>query len=246
MSDPEHEERGVAASVSLQTYARIAGILGLLSFLGGGFGEGFVPSVLIVPANAPATAKNIIASDSLFRLGFAGYLLEALCDVALTWTLYVLLRPVHRDLALLTVLLRLISTAGFAMSQVLYFAASPILGGAHYLKTFSPDQLSTLALLSVKVSGFGQGVFSMFYGVASVVLGHLIFRSGYLPKVLGVLLAISGLGFVTRTFTLVLAPAYASPVLLMPVALAWLSLTLWLLVKGVDVPRWQEKAALTR
>jgi hypothetical protein len=234
----------VATRVPVQTYARIAGVLFLLSFVAGGFGEAYVPSKLIVSADAAATAKNIVASVSLFRLGYVGHLVEALCDVGLTWAFYVLLRPVHRELALLTAFLRLISTAGFAMAEVLYFAASRILGGADYLKTFSPDQLNTLALLSIKVSSFGQGVFSMFYGVASIFLGYLIFRSSFLPKVLGVLLALSGLGFVTSTFVSVLAPARASPIFFMPMALAGLLLMLWLLVKGVDVPKWRESAAL--
>jgi len=233
----------VATRVSVQTYAKIAGVLGLLSFVAGGFGEAYVPSVLVVSADPTATAKHIVASDSLFRLGFAGYLVEALCDVGLTWVLFVLLRPVDRALALLAVFFRLISTAGFAMAEVLYFAASPIVGGADYLKAFSPDQLNALAMLSIKVSGFGQSVFSMFYGVASVVLGYLIFRSHFLPKVLGVLLAISGLGFVSRTFVSMLAPEYASPLLLLPVAVAWLALTLWLLVRGVDVERWKVQAS---
>lgn len=234
----------MATPWSVQKYARLAGVLGLLSFLGGGFGEAYVPSVLIVSADATATARNIVASEFLFRLGFAGYLVEALCDVGLTWVLYLLLRPVHRDLALLTVCFRLIATAGFAMAEVLYFAASPILGGAAYLKSFSPDQLNTLALLFVKVGGRGVGVFSMFYGVACVFVGYLILRSSFLPRAVGVLLAFGGLGFVASTFVLVLAPAYASPFFFAPAALAWLLLTLWLLVRGVDVPKWQERAAL--
>ena len=86
----------------------------------------------------------------------------------------------------------------------------------------------------------------MFYGAGSVLIGYLIFRSGYLPRFLGVLLAISGVGFVTRTFVGILAPAYASPILLMPAALAALALTLWLLVKGVAVPKWQELAGVAR
>src|SRR3989442_680875 len=104
-------------------YARIAGVLFLLSIVGGGFGEAYVPSVLIVGTDATATARNIVASHSLFRWGFAGFLVESLCDVGLTWALYVLLRPVHRNLALLAAFVRLISTAGFAMAQVPYFAA---------------------------------------------------------------------------------------------------------------------------
>ena len=76
------------------------------------------------------------------------------------------------------------------------------------------------------------------------MLGYLIFRSQYLPRILGVLLVISGVGFVIKAFASVLAPTYASPLLLLPVAVAWLSLTVWLLVKGVNIQRWQEKAAV--
>ena len=83
----------------------------------------------------------------------------------------------------------------------------------------------------------------VFYGVASVLRGYLIFRSGYLPKALGVLLVFAGLGFVTKNFALVLAPAYASDGLLLPMVLAAMSLTLWLLVRGVDAPKWEAKAA---
>jgi hypothetical protein len=228
-------------AASIQRYARVAGVLFLLSAVAGGFGEAYVPSHLIVSADATATARNIIASHSMFRLGFAGFFVESLCDVGLTWVLYILLRPVNRDLALLTVFLRIISTTGYAVAEVLYFAASRVLAGTNYLKTFSPDQLNTLALLFVKVSGVGQEVFSMYYGVACILLGYLIFRSSFLPKLLGVLLAISGVGFVVKTFTMVLAPAYSSPFLLIPTLVTVLILTAWLLIKGVDVAKWQER-----
>lgn len=234
----------MATTVSVQTYARLAGVLFILSFVAGGFGEAYVPSRLIVSSDAMATARNIVASVPLLRLGFAGYLAEAMCDVGLTWVLYLLLRPVHRDLALLAVFFRIISTTGFAMAEVLYFASSFILRGSHYLETFSPDQLATLALLSVKVSAFGQQVFSMFYGVASVVLGYLMFRSSFLPGILGVLLAIGGLGFVASSLATVLAPSLASPLLAIPTLVAGLSLTLWLLIKGVNVSKWQESAGV--
>src|SRR5713226_5371151 len=147
-----------------------------------------MPSTLIVSADAAATANNIRASESLFRMGFAGYLVEAMCDVALTLVLYVLLKPAGRDLALLAAFFRLVSTATFAA------------------------------------------------GVASILLGYLIFQSGYLPRALGVLLALGGLGFVIRNFVLVLAPAYASSFLLLPMMLAALSLAVWFLARGVDVP----------
>src|SRR5437016_1412976 len=209
----------------MKNYARIAGVLLLISMVAGAFGEAYVPVKLVVSGDAAATARNIIASDALFRLSFASYLIEAVCDVALALMFYVLLRPVRKELALLAAFFGLVSTALFAVAELFYFAASLILGGAGYLQTFSPDQLNTLALLSLKLYGYGGGIFMVFYGVASMIRGYLIFRSGYLPRFLGVLLALAGLGFVTRNFALILAPAYASDVLLLPLSIGALSLT---------------------
>jgi hypothetical protein len=228
-------------SASIQTYARIAGVLFLLSIVAGGFGEFYVPDKLIVPSDAAATAKNVIAHEYLFRMGFAAYLVEATCDIALTLIFYVLLSPVGKNLALLAAFFRLVSTSVFGVAELFYFAALPILGGSDYLKTFSPEQLNTLALLSLKLYGYCGEIFMVFYGVASILFGYLIFRSGYLPKILGALLALAGFGFVTSNFALVFAPAYASSGFLLPMPIAALSLTLWLLVRGVNVPKWEEK-----
>jgi len=229
---------------SVQTYARIAGILFLISMVAGGLGEVYLPSRIIVRGDAVATANNIIASNSLFRFAFASYLVEAVCDIALAWTLYVLLRPVHPNLALLTAFFGLVSTATFAIAELFYFAPTFILGGAGYLNTFSPEQLKSLAMLSLRFYAIGGGLFMVFYGIAWVIRGYLIYRSDYLPRALGALLAFAGLGFITRNFVLVLAPAYASSFRLLPMMLGGLSLTVWLLVKGVDVSKWEAKAAL--
>ncbi|HEV8337198.1 MAG TPA: DUF4386 domain-containing protein [Candidatus Polarisedimenticolia bacterium] len=228
--------------VPIQRYARIAGVLGFVSIVAGGFGEAYVPAALVVWRDAAATAANITASESLFRWGFAGYLVEALCDVGLTLLLYLLLRVVRKDLALLSVFFRLIGTAGFAMAQVFHFAALPIVRGDDSLRVFSPEQLNTLALLSLKVSVYGQSVFTMFYGVGTILVGYLMVRSGFLPRFIGILLALTGIGFVAKTFTWVLAPPYSSPLLLLPAAVAALALTAWLLVKGVDAAKWMERA----
>ena len=230
-------------SESVQTYARIAGVLFLLSMVAGGIGEMYVPSRLIVATDAAMTAANLKSSDFLFRLGFASYLVEALCDVVLAWILYVLLRPVHRDVALLAAFFGLVSTALFGFAELFYFSSSLVLRDADYLKSFSPDQRNTLALLSLKTYGVGAGAFMVFYGVASLLRGYLIFRSGYLPKFLGILLSLAGLGFVTRNFLLVLAPEYVSNVFVLPMVLAAVSLTVWFLAKGVDVRKWEEKVA---
>jgi hypothetical protein len=230
-------------TTSIQRYARIAGILILASIVAGGFGEFYVPTKLIVAADAKATANNIIAFNSLFRLGFAGYLVEAACDIALAWIMYVLLRPVQKDVALLAAFFGLVSTATFAGAELFFFASTFILGGADYLKTFSPAQLNTLGLLSIKFYTYGSVIFMAFYGIATTIRGYLIYRSGYLPRFLGALLAIAGLGFILKNFAVVLALAYVPDAVLAAMPLAVLTLSAWLLVKGVDVPKWEAKVA---
>ena len=226
--------------MSIQTYARIVGVLFLLTMICGGFGEAYVPSRILASGDATRTAHNLQASEALFRLGFAAYLVEALCDVALSLMLYVLLRPVRNDLALLAAFFGIVSTTLFAAAELFYFAAPVVLRNAPYLQAFSVDQRNALAMMSLKLYGLGSGVFMVFYGVASMLRGYLIFRSEYLPKFLGVLLAVAGLGFVIRNFALVLAPPYASDILLLPMFLAALSMTVWFLAKGVDVAKWEK------
>jgi hypothetical protein len=228
---------------SIQTYARVAGVLFLLSMVAGFFGELYAPSHVIVSGDAAATAKNILANNLLFRAGFAAYLVEAVCDISLSLVMYEILKPVRKDLALLAAFFGLVSTAVFAVAELFYFGSSLIVGGAVSLKSFSPDQLNDLGLLSLKMYGLGGGIFMAFYGLATFLRGYLIYRSDFLPKALGALLALAGLGFIVSNFVLVLAPAYASDLLLLPMFLAGVSMTVWLLVKGVDVPKWEAKVA---
>ena len=228
---------------SIQTYARVAGVLFLLSMVAGFFGELYAPSHIMVAGDAAATAKNIVASNALFRWGFATYLVEAVCDIGLSLVFYVLLRAINKDVALLAAFFGLVSTAVFAVAEFFYFGALLPLGGADYLKSFSPEQLNSLAMLSLKMYGLGGGIFMVFYGLATGIRGYLIYRSGYLPKALGVLMLLAGLGFIVNNFVVVLAPGYASDFLLLPTFLAGVSMTTWLLVKGVDVPKWDAKVA---
>jgi hypothetical protein len=225
----------------VQTYARIAGALGILSIVAGGFGEAYVPTMVIAANDSAATASNLVQNSSLVRLGFASYLVEALCDVGLALILFALLRPVHRDVALLATFFRLIGTAGFAVSQIFYFAASPLAHHPSGVRGLSPDQLDSLALLSINLGQYGATLFMMFYGMGFLLTGWLMLRAAYLPKFLGILMMITGIGFVLRTFLWVLAPAWASPLLLLPAAFAGVALGLWLLVKGVDVGKWRQQ-----
>src|SRR5438876_5622170 len=227
--------------MNVQKYARIAGVLFLLSLVAGGFGEAYVPSKLIVSGDATATAANIRNFDILYRLGFAGFLVESLCDITLALILYALLKPVSKELSLLAAFFGLIGTALFAFAELFYFAPPLIMGGSGYLKAFSPDQLNALVLLSLKFYGYGGMIFTAYYGMGWIVRAYLIFRLGYLPKFLGVLMAIVRIGFVVRNFLLIFAPDYAPGGLLLLMFPGGLLLTAWLLLKGVDIQKWNAK-----
>src|SRR5207248_10505612 len=126
----------------------------------------------------------------------------------------------------------LVSTATFAVCELFYLAVPLVLRDAPYLQSFTPDQRNTLAFLLFKAYSLGGGALMAFYGVASLLRACLIFRSRYLPKFLGVLLGLAGAGFVVKTFTLILAPAYSTDALLLPMFLSLIAMTVWFLAKG--------------
>ena len=231
-------------SVSIQRYARTAGALILVSIVFGTLGELVIPSKIIVSTDAAATARNVTMLQPLFRFGFAAYLVEAACDISLAILFYVLLRPAGRNLALVAAFFGLFSTALYAVAEAFYFAPALILGGGGYLKAFSPEQLNALALLSFKLFERVAAIFIGFYGIATMMRGYLIYRSDYLPRILGLLFIIGGVGFVLQNLAIVLAPRVASPLLLIPMGVAGVPMMLWLLIKGVDVDRWQERRAV--
>ena len=165
---------GHASGDSIQTYARLAGALGLVSVVAGGFGEAYAPGAIFVAGDASATAQRVIAHESLFRWGFTGYLVEALCDATLTMLFWTLLRPVHRNLAMLMVVLRVISTCGFAAAEVLYFSTLPMLKARETLAAIPSGTLDALAYNLMTTASFGGALFSTFYGFANVVMGWLM------------------------------------------------------------------------
>jgi len=200
----------------------------------GALGEAYLPGKIIVTGDAAATAANIIAHPTLFRMTFGTYLVEAICDIILCVLWYIVLRPVDRNLALVSAFVGVVSMITFAVAQSSFWASSVILKDAGGMTAFTEEQRHALAYLSVRIATMIASLFLCFYGTASAIRGSLIMRSGYLPKVLGVLLVICGAGFILRSVTYVFAPAYGSSVMLVPMAIAGIPLTLWLLVKGVD------------
>jgi hypothetical protein len=234
-------ERSIETSP--QIYARIGGVLYLIIIVFGLFAELFVRDKLIVSGDATATANNIVASESLWRVSIASELMYLGCAVALTVIFYVLLGPVSNSLALLAAFFNLISIAIQGVSTVTLFAAVSFLGGASYLRAFDTHQLQALAYLSVRLYNFGFGVCLVFFGFCLLLYGYLIFKSGYFPKFLGILVAIAGLSYLVNSFVLFLAPRYAGTIfpILILAFIGELSLCLWLMVFGVNVVKWEEK-----
>ncbi|HXO22537.1 MAG TPA: DUF4386 domain-containing protein [Thermoanaerobaculia bacterium] len=234
------EERQVEASP--QVLARLGGLLYLIIIVLGIFDEAFVRGRIVVSGDAAATAANIRSLESLWRFGIAGEFFLLLCAVVLTLIFYVLLRPVSRDLALLAVFFNLVSIAIEASVGMYLLAALFPLGKAEYLQAFQPGQLYALASLAVKSHSYGFGVALIFFGCVCLLLGYLIFKSGYLPKAVGVLMQIAGLCYLINSFALILAPSVANrlyPAILLPAFVGEASLCLWLLVKGVNVEKWK-------
>lgn len=227
---------------SVKTYSRAVGIFLVLTMAGGWFGEMYVPSLMLT-GDAATTAAQLRANDSLFRLGFAAYLVEAFSDIVLAWLFYVLLRPVHRDLALLSAFFGLVSMILFAVTKMFYFSGPMLLRGSRYLAAFPPEQQEALAGLFLSLYAGLSGLFMLFYGTAWILRGWLTFRSAYLPRFLGVLMVAAGLGFVAKNLTKVLAPAWSSDLLLAPMFLNALAVALWMLARGVDREKWDRATA---
>ncbi len=232
------------ARFSPQLYARLAGALYLYIIVAGLFAELFARGSLVVPSDAAATAANVLGNESIFRVGFSGELLHVTVDIIVAVLLYALLRPVDRQVSLIAALMRVACAIILAVSSLTHFAALRLLKGGEYLSAFSSEQLQGLALLAMKMHGDGYTIALLFFAFACLSLGYLIYRSGYLPKFLGVLMALAGVCYLLNSLTHFLAPALSAQlfaVLFLPILVAELALTLWLLVKGVDLAKWEEK-----
>jgi hypothetical protein len=224
----------------------MGGLLYLFIIAAAAFGEIFVRNRLIVWGDAAATASNILGAETLFRVGLAGEMLTCVCDVALAMILYVLLRPVSRNLSLLAAFFRLTFVGIYGVSKLFEIAALVALGGGEALKDLGTSQLHVVAYLALRVHSLGYGASLLFFGACCILSGHLIRRSGYLPRVIGILLAAAGYGYVAFSLAQILSPVLAARVLfpwVFPFAfVAEAALCLWLLVKGVDISKWNERA----
>ena len=230
------------AETSPRRKARITGVFYLLTILTGIFAQGFVSGRLVVDGDAAATATNILAYKSLFQLGFAVYLVEMACQIAMTALFYDLLNPAGRSLSLLAAFFGLTGCVIKTVSRVFFIAPLFVLGGAHYLSVFSAEQLQALALLFLKVNDHGAAIALVFFGFYALLTGYLIIRSTFLPRILGVVSVLGGLGWLSFLYPPLgyrLFP-YIAALGLRGAA----SLVLWFLVFGVNEQRWKGQASL--
>jgi hypothetical protein len=219
---------------SLKRVARVAGLLYLAHFVTFFLADNGVHSTAVGPIDVATTAHNMVASERLFRIGFVSFLLTALFFLLSAWALYVLLKPVNRDLALLFVLLNLGGVAIQCISQLGELAALLLLSGADYLSVFQADQLEALAMLSLNLYQNGFMIAQLFLNLWLFPLGYLVFKSGYLPRVLGILLIIDGFAMLIWFFQSFFFPGYEviSTLCLAASFVAEAALCLWLLIKG--------------
>ena len=226
-----------------QFYARIGGVLYLFVIVAAMYGEGFVRGTLVVSGDAAATAKQIVEHEALFRSGLVAEMITCACDVALALILYILLRPVSRNIALLGAFFRLTFVAIYGVAKLFEIAALVMLNSKS-LAAFDSSQLQALAYASLSVHNYGYGASLLFFGCCTVCFGYLIHRSRYLPSSLGLLLVVAGFGYVLFSLAQIQAPRFAGdwlfPWLLLPGFVGELGLALWLLVKGIDCAGWQE------
>jgi hypothetical protein len=231
-----------ATGISPARYARICGALYLYIIVAGIFAEMFVRSKLVVLRDAEATARNILANETLFRIGFSAELLHLACDIGVATILYVLFRPADRAVSLLAAFLRLVCLVILAAASISHFAALRLLGSAEYLAPLGAERRHTLALLAMRLHGDAYSIALAFFGFACLALAYLIVRSRLLPRAIGALMALAGACYLVSSFAGFLNPAFAGtlvPGILVPPFVAELSLALWLLMKGVDGAKWE-------
>lgn len=222
--------------------ARLAGVFEALEGFPAAFGQVAVLGGLVVAGNAAATAHNILSHEALYRLGFAIPLLAVGFHIAWAVLFYQLFKPVDRTINLLATFVILVGCAIQAVAAVLYLTPLLILQGGHSLGAFTTAQHQGLALWSVDVAHLAFNVYLIFFGAWCSITGYLIFRSTFLPRVLGVMLALDGLGWMTYLW-----PPFATsiyPLIAVVSGVAEFSLILWLLIFGVNSERWYEQAGV--
>ncbi len=216
---------------SLRTAALIAGLAILTMAMVAPFAELYVYPKLVIPENAAETTKNILANQALFISAIFAYLITFLCDLLAAWALYILLKPVNENLSLLTAWFRLVYTVIGIVSLLNLVTVLQLLNTADYLTLFKPDQLDAQVMLSLNSFRYGFHFGILFFGIHLALLGCLVLRSNYIPWIMGVLVIISGLGYLATSLQPFLYPN-SSLDFAVYTFYGELIFMLWLIIKG--------------
>ena len=227
---------------SPSTRGRILAALYLLVIIGGIIGQVFIADQLIVRNDAAKTAASILANESLYRLGFTIFMIEMVAQAAVTTLYYDLLKPVNRSVARITTVIGLTGTGIKTMARLFYYTPLILLGGSPYLTSIDAASLEALSLAFIRINNQGAAIALIFFGFETLLRGWLVFQSGFLPRFLGVLSMVSGVGWLAY-----LSPPLGSQ-LFMVVALFAIAGVMatagWLFIRGVDDAQWRARAAL--
>jgi Domain of unknown function (DUF4386) len=219
--------------------ARTIGVVYLFYFLTAFLG-GFLAKGLVVPGDAAATASSILAHEALYRSGFAISLIANVIYIAVTVLFYRLFEPVNRNMSLLAAFFSLVGCTVQISGGILQLAPLVFLGDSQWLSAFTVEQMQAATLLCLRWYSQVFTIALVIFAFYDLVLGYLIFRSRFLPRFLGVVMMLAGVGWLTFVWP-PLSTALSAYVLPLG-ALAEFLLMLWLLVRGVDIVRWQERA----
>lgn len=234
-------ERASRMRTSVVAYARAAGIGYLVIIATGIYAEFFVRSNLIVRGDAAATAANVMGSELLFRSALASELVMLVADVAVAGALYMVFRRFSEALAVLAAFFRLTHAAVVAANLLNAYVPLLLLGGGVGSASLDVGVREGLASLLLQAHAYGYALGLVFFAVYCGLLGYLVVRSGYVPRVLGFLLMVAGAGYMIDSLGRTLLVSYAEYetvfglIVLLPAFVAELSFSLWLTIKGVDV-----------
>lgn len=228
--------------LSMQKTAKITGVLILMMVVIAPFGMLYLPSILIVPGDATTTASNIMASEPLFRLGIAGDAVIFLIEIALSALLYVLLRPVSKTLSLVAGFSRLAMTVIQGINLLNHFIVLLLLSGTGYLSVFAPGQLNAFVLLFLNAHQNVVLIWGLAFSLHLFVIGYLVYKSGYIPRFVGVLLTVAAVCYLVQSFGNILLPQYAAIYAMIGnLSIVEIALPLWLLIKGLNAEKLEKR-----
>lgn len=229
---------------SIQKTARITGFLYMLLIPLGVFGMLYVPATLFVPEDIAATAQNIMANETLYRLSIMSALLTQVVQIFVVLFLYKVLKPAGNNLAILMVIFILVAVPIAMLNELNQFAVLILLNGAEYLTAFTTDQIQALVGLFLDLRHAGIVIAQIFWGLWLFPMGYLVFKSNYIPRIIGILLIVACFGYLVDSFIFFFNPDFGVTFSEFTF-LGELLITFWLLIKGVNVEAWQKRALET-